>query len=41
VEENNELSADEMNKILIEFLVGFKGSKLINDDVSVLTCKIS
>ena len=40
IEENHELSAGELSRILVDYLQDFKGSRLRDDDVSILTCKI-
>ena len=40
VEKNHALSPSELNKKMVDDLVEFKGNRLINDDVSILTCKI-
>lgn len=40
VKQNHLLSPVEFNKALVDYMVLFKGTKMINDDISLLTCKI-
>ena len=39
IEKNKSLSPEQLNRGIVDYLVDFKGNKLINDDVSMLTCK--
>src|SRR4030095_2915407 len=40
IEKNHQLAPSELNKKMVDYLVEFKGNRLINDDISMLTCKI-
>lgn len=40
VKQNHLLSPVELNKALVDYIVFFKGKKMINDDISLLTCKV-
>jgi sigma-B regulation protein RsbU (phosphoserine phosphatase) len=40
IEKHHQLSPAEFNKKMVDTLVAFKGNRLINDDISMLTCKI-
>jgi sigma-B regulation protein RsbU (phosphoserine phosphatase) len=40
IEKNHELSPSKLNKKIVDYVVAFKGSRLIHDDISMLTCKI-
>lgn len=40
IEKNHQLSPSRLNKKIVDYLVAFKGKRLINDDISMLTCKI-
>ncbi|MBK9732409.1 MAG: SpoIIE family protein phosphatase [Chitinophagaceae bacterium] len=40
IEENIALPPSAINKKIVDHLVAFKGARLINDDVSILTCVV-
>ncbi|MBX7108219.1 MAG: SpoIIE family protein phosphatase [Chitinophagales bacterium] len=40
ISDGKDLSPTAMNKKIVDYLVAFKGSRLINDDVSMLTCHV-
>lgn len=40
IKENSTLPPSGLNKKIVDYLVAFKGTRLINDDVSILTCQV-
>jgi sigma-B regulation protein RsbU (phosphoserine phosphatase) len=40
LKKNNHLTTTEINKAMVDFIVGFKGTTTIRDDISILTCKV-
>ncbi|HYV92267.1 MAG TPA: PP2C family protein-serine/threonine phosphatase [Chitinophagales bacterium] len=40
VEKNHDLPPVKLNKAMVDHIVSFKGAKMIDDDISLLTCKV-
>ncbi len=40
LERNCHLAPIELNKTMVDYMVSFKGSQMITDDISLLTCKV-
>ncbi len=40
LQEKNHLPPVEINKSMVDYIVSFKGARMISDDISLLTCKV-